>query len=57
MDTIEISTKFLWVIFFDNFNSKAKKTLNIEIVSANELIFVMPIRIGGKKIMHTKAIK
>ncbi|WP_230040782.1 hypothetical protein [Chryseobacterium sp. Bi04] len=57
MDTIEISTKFLWVIFFDNFNSKAKKTLNIEIVSAKELIFVLPRRIGGKKIIHTKAIK
>ncbi|MDR6527490.1 hypothetical protein J2787_002882 [Chryseobacterium rhizosphaerae] len=57
IDTIETNTTFLRVIFFDNFNIRAKKTLNIETVSAKELIFVLPRRIGGKKIIHAKAMK
>jgi hypothetical protein len=57
IDTIETNTIFLRVIFFDNFNIRAKKTLNIETVSAKELIFVLPRRMGGKKIIHAKAMK
>lgn len=57
IENIEINITFFTVTFCDNFNTNAKKMLNTDSVRANELIFVAPKRIGGKKITHTKAKK
>ncbi|PTT33560.1 hypothetical protein DBR28_14615 [Chryseobacterium sp. HMWF028] len=57
IDTIDRSNTFFVVIFWDNFSIKVKKTLKIDTVKANELIFVIPRRRGGKKMIQIKAKK
>jgi hypothetical protein len=57
IENIEINITLFAVTIRDNFNTNAKKMQNTDNVRANELIFVAPKRIGGKKIIHAKAKK